>query len=488
VSTELSQSTKPRSLSARRFWLWLVGILSVGFVLRYVLAFVPIQLLSGQGLNNYGFSWDMSTFTDWMFTIRSSGSSAYLVDPSINYPPVFADVLALLNGIGDIFSGGDPTTAQRISITLLKLPAIVADLGVAFTVAFAGRKWFSAKTGLWAAALYVVIPVTWYDSAVWGQVDSISALFMLLAVVMIADRRTEWSALFVVMAILTKPQGILVGLVIAPIFIGLLVKHELKLWRIATTLGAAVISFAALAAPWNLRAYNSDGLANIPVIGDATGLWIQFKSTAGLFPVLTANAYNPWALAGDGALASQFQHNVAAWSLDSFEILGVQANVLGNLLFLAAAGFVFWFLVRNPSVQNSFIGFALVLVAFYDLPTRVHERYLVQAFAILCLVWATKWWDRVALVLLATANALNLHAILSNGLNVMFPPMPPTNDVVYQHHGLSPDNYGIGGVPFEAGFTRDTWLVYLIIVIQLAALFYLIWQLINANRRKLGIF
>jgi hypothetical protein len=116
----------------------------------------------------------------------------------------------------------------------------------------------------------------------------------------------------------------------------------------------------------------------------------------------------------------------------------------------------------------------------------VHERYLVQAFAILCLVWATKWWDRVALVLLATANALNLHAILSNGLNVMFPPMPATNDVVFQHHGLSPDNYGIGGVPFEAGFTRDTWLVYLIIVIQLAALFYLIWQLIDTNSRKRG--
>jgi Gpi18-like mannosyltransferase len=486
VSTDLNIAAKPQTFSAKRFWIWLAGILSVGFALRYVLAFVPIQLLSGQGLNNYGFSWDMSTFADWMFTIRSSGSSAYLVDPSINYPPVFADVLALLNGIGDIFSGGDPTTAQRISITLLKLPAIVADLGVAFTVAFAGRKWFSAKTGLWAAALYVVIPVTWYDSAVWGQVDSISALFMLLAVVMIADRKPEWSALFVVMAILTKPQGVLVGLVIAPIFVGLLVKHELKLWRIATTLGAAVISFAALAAPWNLRSYNSDGLANIPVIGDVTGLWIQFKSTAGLFPVLTANAYNPWALAGDGPLAPQFQHNVAAWSLDNFEILGVQANVLGNILFLAAAGLVFWYLVRNPSVQNALLGFAVVLVAFYDLPTRVHERYLVQAFAILCLVWAVKWWDRAALVVLATANALNLHAILSTGLNVMFPPMPPTNDVVFQHHGLSPDNYGIGGVPFEAGFTRDAWLVYLIIAIQLVAMFYLIWQLIDTNSRKRG--
>ena len=484
MSTDLSQTTSPKTLSSRRFWLWLVGILSVGFALRYVLAFVPIQLLSSQGLNNYGFSWDMSTFADWMFTIKSAGFEAYHVDPSINYPPVFADVLAFLNSLGDLFSGGDPTTAQRISIVLLKQPAIIADLGIAFAVACAGRKWFNSKSGLWAAGLYLLIPVTWYDSAVWGQVDSIAALFMLMAVIFIADRKPEWSALLVVMAILTKPQGILVGLVIAPIFIGLLVKHELKLWRIASTFGSALLSFSILAAPWNLRSYNTDAWANVPVLGDATGLWIQFKSTAGLFPVLTANAYNPWALVGDGPLAPQFQQNIAGWSLDNFEVLGMQANVLGNILFLLAAGLVFWFLVRNPSVQNALLGFALVLVAFYDLPTRVHERYLVQAFAVLCLVWAAKWWDRLALVALSVANVLNLHAILSNGLNVMFPPMPPSNDIVFQHHGLSPDSYGIGGVPFEAGFTRDTWLVYLIIAVQLAALVYLIWQLVTANNKK----
>lgn len=484
MSIASQQSDAQASFGVRRFWIWLAAILSAGFAVRYVLAFVPIQILGAQGLNNYGFSWDMSTFVDWMFTIKSAGFEAYHVDPSINYPPVFADVLAMLNGLGDISSGGDPTNAQRIAIVLLKLPAIIADLGIAFAVAVAGRKWFSHKTGLWAAALYLLIPVTWYDSAVWGQVDSISALFMLMAVIFIADRKPEWSALLVVMAILTKPQGILVGLVIAPIFIGLLAKRELKLWRIASTLASAVGSFAILATPWNLRSYNTDAWANVPVLGDAMGLWIQFKSTAGLFPVLTANAYNPWALAGDGALAPQFQHNIAAWSLDNFEILGLQANVLGNLLFLLTSALVFWFLVRNPSVQNALLGFAVVLVAFYDLPTRVHERYLVQAFAVLCLIWASKWWDRLALVVLSVANVLNLHAILSNGLNVMFPPMPPSDDIVFQHHGLSPDSYGIGGVPFEAGFTRDTWLVYLIIAVQFAALVYLIWQLVTANNKK----
>ena len=478
----LDGETATHGLSVKGFWLWLAGILCVGLAIRYALAFVPLQILGGQGVNNYGFSWDLSTFADWMFTIKAAGFEAFHVDPSINYPPVFADILAALIWIGDILSGGNPTSAQRIAIGLLKMPAIVADLGIAFTVAYAGRKWFSAKAGLWAAGLYVLIPVTWYDSAVWGQVDSISALFMLLAVLLIVGRKPEWSALLLVIAILTKPQGMLAAIVITPIFIGLLIKNDLKFWRIASTLGATLLSFAVLATPWNLRSYNSDGWANVPVLGDATGLWIQFKSTAGLFPVLTANAFNPWALVGEGPLAPQFKLNMAAWSLDNIQILGLQANFIGNVLFLLSASLVFCILVRKPNVLNAFSGFAVVLVAFYDLPTRVHERYLVQAFAVLCLIWATKWWERVALFLLSAANALNLHAILANGLNVIFPTMPPSSDSVFQHHGQSPDYYGISGVPFEAGFVRDTWLVYLVIAIQFAAFLYLIWNFINSNR------
>ena len=43
---------------------------------------------------------------------------------------------------------------------------------------FAGRP-RAATLALAAAALYLFNPVTWYDSAIWGQVDAFGALFSL---------------------------------------------------------------------------------------------------------------------------------------------------------------------------------------------------------------------------------------------------------------------------------------------------------------------
>lgn len=471
-------------MSNRRYWSILGVVLALGLALRLLIAFVPL----GQfGINNFGFSWDMSTFADWMGTIRSAGLHAYEADPSINYPPVFADLLAGLNFLGDAFSGGNPSKAIQVSIILLKLPAILADLGISLTVAYAARRWYSANAALWGAGLYLLVPVTWYDSAIWGQVDSIAALFMLLAVVLLVDKRPELAAVATIMAILTKPQGLLVGLALAPIFIGQIWRRELGWPRVGYTVLAAIGSFGLLAVPWNLRTYQPGVLGRVPVIGDAFGLWQQAKSSAGLFQVLTANAFNPWQLAGYFPLVGQYQNGKAAWSPDDLTALGIPASTYGTVAFAAVAVLVFVFLVRGSSAHRALLGYAVILVAFFDLPTRVHERYLVQAFAILAIVWAPKIWDRAALVLLSVANLINLHAILAGGLQVIFPPMAPPSDgtTIYQHHGMSPDLYGIANVPFEPGFTRDVGVIYAVIAVHSLALCYLIYQLVTSNRREL---
>lgn len=71
--------------------------MAVGLALRLVLAFAPLGTF---GINSYGFAWDISTFADWMATIRDAGFRAYQVDPSINYPPMFADILGALLFVG----------------------------------------------------------------------------------------------------------------------------------------------------------------------------------------------------------------------------------------------------------------------------------------------------------------------------------------------------------------------------------------------------
>lgn len=61
---------------------------------------------------------------------------------------------------------------------------------------------------------------------------------MLLTVVLLLNRNPEWAAVAAVLAVLTKPQGALVAVVLVPLFLGQLWRKEFSWWRSLTALGA----------------------------------------------------------------------------------------------------------------------------------------------------------------------------------------------------------------------------------------------------------
>jgi Gpi18-like mannosyltransferase len=467
-------------LKAKNFYVILAGAVLAGFALRYWLAFVVFL--------NKGFAWDMATFASWMDTVRFEGFNAFAVDPGINYPPVFTDILSLLNWLGDS-TGTSP-------YLLMKWPAVLADLGIAVVIALAGRKWFGEKQALIAASAFLLLPISWYDSAIWGQVDSVSMLPMLLAIVFVIDKKPEWSIAFFVLAVLTKPQGALILLVLLPVLIGQFVQRELALKRIATSLAVGLGVFVVVAVPWSLESYvapYSPIAASIPVVGDVLGLAVQYLSTAGMFPVLTANAFNIWAGVGNIPLAQQIQDGHVFWLTDEFQILGVPAQAIGGALFLAAAGTVFWMLIKRHSPNQVLLGSAALLVAFFALPTRVHERYLAQAFAILAIVWVASNRRRIALAVLAVASTLNLHAILAADLGVetVSATSAPSAGAVGSGSfvanqlvavtGQPPEFYAIEWVRLDATFARTEWVVWAIILIHSLAFLLIFFDFLKAN-------
>lgn len=478
------------TLTKNRFWLVLSGLSFVGLALRFYLAFAVF--------NNQGFAWDTATFGYWIDAINNNGLEAYAVEPGINYPPVFADILVGLNALAGLL-GLTP-------YDLIKLPSILADVAIAVVLAIAGKKWFSAGQGLWAAGLFLFLPITWYDSAIWSQVDSLSALPMLGAVLLLLAKKPEWSIAVFTIAVLTKPQGALVLLILLPLFIGQLAAREYRWWRSLTAIGAGLFTFIVIAVPWSLEGYVatyvSEDLARIPVIGDLLGLVVQYVATAGMFPVLTANAYNIWAAAGDMPLATQITSGVVYWTTDNYPILGIPAGIIGSALFLGLAVAIFWILLRHRTPSAVLTAFALLLVGFFALPTRVHERYLVQAFAVLALVWAAKAWQRSVLTVLAFANTVNLHAILAQDLGVETVPYESApaaagfgQEIVSTRAPIigtySPEEYGLSWVRMDAQWAREPWMVYLVILIHTASFGLLLWQFIkgikqtaNSNRKE----
>src|SRR5437588_9450188 len=145
----------------------LLAVLGAGLLLRLWLAYV---VFPGQG-----FASDIRLFAGWARSLAATGPGAfYASDPTANYPPAYVYVLWLLGRVAP----GDALGP------LLKLPAILADVGIAALLARLGGRWLGWRAGVAAAALYLFIPATWYDSALWGQVDAVSALAMMTALVL----------------------------------------------------------------------------------------------------------------------------------------------------------------------------------------------------------------------------------------------------------------------------------------------------------------
>ena len=173
-------------------------VLALGLTFRLIIAY----LLPGSGFDS-----DLSSFRAWAANLFDEGLYGfYERDFFHDYTPGYLYVLWLVGAIGSATGGvGD----------LIKIPPILADLGIAWLAwsmvrELGGRE----RLALLAAVVVVVNPVFWFDSVVWGQVDSFGVLFLLLALRELWRDHPERAAILTVIAAIIKPQlGILVPLV-----------------------------------------------------------------------------------------------------------------------------------------------------------------------------------------------------------------------------------------------------------------------------------
>ncbi|HET9680899.1 MAG TPA: phospholipid carrier-dependent glycosyltransferase, partial [Candidatus Limnocylindrales bacterium] len=181
------------------------------------------------------------------------------------------------------------------------------------------------------------------------------------------------------------------------------------------------------------------------------GLFSRVASTAGGYPYLSVNAYNPW------ALLSQDGHGIAAdrsWVCDStvvpsgpvdirigdwviysapastlscpngFMIGAVPAVLVGSLLLLLAGAIVVWLVARRPDRRTMLVGLAVLALAFFVLPTRVHERYLFPLVGIAAVLAAVSLRWRLAYVAASAAMLANMYAVLTT----LYPGNPGISD------------------------------------------------------------
>ncbi len=412
---------------------------AAGGVLVLLVLGLAFRLIIAYLLPNSGFGVDIQAFRYWAENLASQGLNGFYDRPFFHdYTPGYLYMLWAVGKIGQLLGSGVGD--------LIKMPAILADVGLGYLVWSMARELGASNRVAWIGAFVVIVnPVSWIDSALWGQVDSVGTVVMLLALRELWRDRVERSAVLAVLAALIKPQlGILIPIVAVVVIRRALwpagafgdEKQPDDRWktrwerstgpvRILTTGLAGLATAIALALPFGLS---------------FQGLIQQIFKTAGGYPYVSVNAFNPWALvtqAGSGVAANGLWicdatvrpsgpidiriGDFVLWSSpastlscgNGVMIGALPALVVGAGLFLVALAITLALVARRPDRRTMLVGLTVLTIAFFVLPTRVHERYLYPLIGVGAILAAVSWRWRIAYIASSLAMAANLYAILT---------------------------------------------------------------------------
>jgi Gpi18-like mannosyltransferase len=327
---------------------------------------------------------DLDQFVAWVHHIATQGLGSLYGDIAagrVSFGPVMAYVWAALAAIQPAFATISDSADPAIRV-LMKLPATLADFGIAALVAYALRdrpRW--AAIGFAAVMLH---PVVFYVSAWWGQYDSIFVLSGLGALVAALNGRNGLAAALLAVSLMTKPQAI-----------PFLIPFAAWFWAtggIREVARAAVIGLGVIAVLW------------IPFLADGGPIAyldnIRYYSS-GAFGILSLRAWNPWWLLQEAAAGGDFIRDDIAF-LGPFTLRHIGYAV--TAFFSVAIGLA---IVRDPRPERLILGLAASVMTFFTFMTQMHERYAYAAVILLILVL----YDRRAYVLwlvLGVVLTLNL--------------------------------------------------------------------------------
>ncbi|MDQ8735771.1 phospholipid carrier-dependent glycosyltransferase [Paenibacillus sp. LHD-38] len=318
---------------------------------KYILVFVCIVALAARlwlAVTNMGYANDIALFMAWADHAAKEGLSGfYHSGMFVDYPPGYIYILYVLGLIKDMLSLDG---ASKAALLLFKLPAILADLAAAYFIFQTGKRKTGFSVSLGLALLYLFNPAVIVDSAVWGQVDSIFALVLVLSIHGLAENKIERASVWYAIAALIKPQAF----IFMPVLLLWFVYR--KDWRkVAVSAAYGFAAFILLALPFF---WGNGGLS---------GLFQLYKGTLSSYPYATLNAFNLYALSNDN-----WKPITETWLLFSFK-------TWGTIFILAAVALAAYFTLRKKDSDSSnrvyFIAMVLIVVVFMGV-TKMHERYL----------------------------------------------------------------------------------------------------------------
>ncbi len=291
--------------------------------------------------------YDKYFWISWSKAIAEKGLGSIYLNPEVNNFPL---IIYLLKVYSLFFS---PASIDVFSINYLKCFAIIFDFVTLALVVWLLRK--NAKN-LLMCLVFLLNPAFWYNTIIWGQVDTIHTFFVFVALLFAINKKTFLTLVFMLLAINTKLQSV----VFLPLILLLIFQN-----KNLTTKALSALSFTKHA----LLLFILQFIILLPFI--ISGNFTQtihslINSSVDFYPTVSRNAYNIWYLFFADPLNTSDQI--------SFLIPLKLWGILLFVLFYALVGFLF--LKSKKGLIEIFLVFALVSLGFFWFNTQMHERYV----------------------------------------------------------------------------------------------------------------
>ena len=321
----------------------------------------------------FGYRPDITTFSAWAIELYKQGPMAfYRSGYFADYPPGY---MYLLWCVGAIMHYLQLVFATPVFLMVLKMPAILADVLTAWWLFRWGDQQQDRMPARIAAILWLINPLAIMTSSVWGQVDSIFTLVLVLSLAAFERARFSRAAAWYALAILLKPQALL----LAPL--GVIALIQMPTWRIRWQ---SVVSFIVVAVvfilPFTWR--------------QPSPWWIVdlYGGTLGSYPYLSLNAFNLYALLN------------ANWLPLKTIFLGIGVGTWAWLLVICSMLPIMYCTWRSR-IEGRYLWAAAAIVAvFFVFGPKMHERYLFPAALLTLASWL--WLQDRRLLLIAMGFSL----------------------------------------------------------------------------------
>lgn len=325
--------------------------------------------------------YDKYFWISWSKAIVEHGLGNIYSNPEVNNFPL---LLYLLKVFTLFFSAN---SIDVFSINYLKCFVIIFDFATLAVVVSLFKK---NNINLLLCLVFVFNPAFWYNTVIWGQVDSVHTFFVFVSVLLAINKKSLPALIFMLLAVNTKLQAV----VFLPVLLMIVFNTERTEKQQSYT--ESILSVIILA--------GIQLIIFLPFI--VSGNFSQtihslINSSVDFYPTLSRNAYNLWYLFFADPLNTS----------DQITFL-LPLKLWGIILFvLFYALVVFIFLKSKKGLAKIFLVFALLSLGFFFFNTQMHERYVhpVVLFAGLYAIFSKRY---LVFIISSVAYLLNLEAVM----------------------------------------------------------------------------